>query len=103
MKRQAVLIVVVIAISSLGFFGSRASAGGGGGCSDPVRTKRRTEVHIKWWCFRPAVTIVDKGDEVTWLNRDGEKHNVALVNFRWVSKSVGLKDTVSYRFDRPGV
>jgi plastocyanin len=102
MKRQFALIGLVLAISAVGFFGSRAS-GGGGGCFDAVKTRTGTEVDIKDLCFDATVAIVEPGDTVTWTNRDQEPHNIGIVSTVWVSRTLKFQDAVSYRFEKPGV
>ena len=62
---------------------SVSEAGGGGhyNCSSsaPVSktTGNTTEVSVTDNCFGPVVTRVAPGDEVQWVNRGGQIHNVA--------------------------
>ena len=102
-KRQIALIGLVLALSMVGFFGSRAASGGGGGCFEPVKTQPGTEIGMKDFCFDTTVALVEPGDTVTWTNHDAVSHNVGLVNTTWSSRDLGRNDTVSYRFEKPGV
>jgi plastocyanin len=101
-KRQIALIVLILALVCVGFFGSSAS-GGGGGCFDPVKTKAVSDVSIRDRCFRPTIALVETGTTVTWTNYDSQPHNVGLVNAVWASKTLRRNDSVSYRFEKPGV
>jgi plastocyanin len=101
-KRQIALIGLVVAIACVGFFGSRAT-GGGGGCFSPVKTQSGSEIRMKDFCFDATVALVEPGTTVTWTNEDSEPHNVGLVNAVWASKTLKENDSVSYRFEKPGV
>jgi plastocyanin len=101
-KRQIALVGLVLAIACVGFFGSRAT-GGGGGCFAPVKTQAVSDISIRDLCFRPTIALVETGDTVTWTNNDSQPHNVGLVNTVWASKTLRRNDSVSYRFEKPGV
>ena len=91
----------LVAVAMMFPFGSTANAGGGG-CSEPVASKTTTSPQIHRWCFSPSITRVAPGAEVTWTNRDPDRHNVQGVNFLWISRPLDRGESVTVRFNREG-
>jgi hypothetical protein len=57
------------------------------------------------YCFTPAVLYVDRGTDVTWINRDGAEHNIVGVGGTWGDLGATLLqgDSATYAFDEDGV
>src|SRR3989442_11216355 len=96
-----VLAVMVGALALTG--GTPAEAGGG--CHSTVFTdEAKTTVELSKSCFSPAVVRVQAGDQVTWTNTDPDVHTVTGVANSWGSdEKIGPDQSVSYKFDKPGV
>ncbi|MDQ3985289.1 MAG: cupredoxin domain-containing protein [Actinomycetota bacterium] len=98
---RTIVVGSLVAVLVMFPFGTAADAGGGG-CSDPVASKATTSPQIEGWCFTPAVTRVAPGAEITWTNRDPDRHNVQGANYLWVSKPLDRGESVTVRFNREG-
>jgi plastocyanin len=90
-----------------GFLVVPASSGGAGGfCSDGAFTDARgTTVELSKYCFRPTIIRVDRGDEVTFVNRDPDLHMIGGVNnvFGDLHTELKAKESISYTFADDGV
>ncbi len=51
----------------------------------PVQAPKNHIVEIKDMKFQPEVLTVNKGDIVTWINRDYVPHDVTEINKAWAS------------------
>ena len=93
-------VIVLLLFAQIGF--AAPVNAGGGGCGEPVSSRRTTEVRMKWACFESTIAHVRKGAEVTWVNRDHDRHNVVGANYLWGSPTMRFGDTVTYRFNEKG-
>ena len=92
----------VLVMAAMG--GGSASASGGGGCGRQVTDARTDTVVIRDYCFGPTITRVDRGETVTFINKDSFEHSVLGANGSWGSfRGLRLHGKVQYRFTRPGV
>ena len=76
------------------------------GFAIPSRTDAaETQIKLAPCAFEPTVARVAVGATVTFFNGPEFTHLVTGANAEWGSRDVELKpgDTVSYRFDKPGV
>lgn len=84
--------------------GGTASAGGGCLHGTPPSDGDGAVVEMLDACFTPTVLHVDPGAEVTFVNRDGELHQVSGVGDTWGSfAELDQGDSVSYTFEDDGV
>jgi plastocyanin len=109
--RTSTVVAVVLAVMLLVPAGI-ALAGGGVTCiesggSEPAGADT---VILRDACFTPAILRVEPGTTVTWENEDGFEHVVASEGHSWGDtaelagpKVLQLGDSVSHRFDSPGV
>lgn len=84
------------------------SAAAGGGCHQGYGTEmtseRATLVPIGKCAFRPTVTYIEPGQEVTWVNKDPVPHTVSGANYSWgTERLLDHSDRVSYTFKKEGV
>ena len=86
-----------------GFAAGPAQAGGS--CHLAVATTGAgIRVDIKELCFTPVVLYAQKGETVTWTNRDPVDHTVTGLGFSWGSNGILTQDqSVTYRFTEAGV
>jgi plastocyanin len=76
---------------------------GGGGCGRPVTDARGLRVEIRAFCFTPTVLHVDRGETVTWTNRDPFAHNVMGASAAWGTFDFLKPDrSINYRFVQTG-
>lgn len=101
--RRLVLILGVTLLASV--FATPAGAGGGGHCeSQAVSDQRTTVVDMAKACFMPVITRIDKGDTVTWINRDPYSHTVTGAGYVWGdTKDYVSGGRVSHRFTEEGI
>jgi plastocyanin len=80
------------------------TASAGGSCHEKPTVTRGVAVRIAHVCFGPTVLYVRPGTRVTWTNTDDVLHTVTGLGFSWGSgDSLGMGDTLAYRFTRTGV
>ena len=65
------------------------------------------QINITKEGFVPATLVVAKGQQVTWINQNGESHQLIAWNAntnstQFDSEILGPNDTFSYTFDRGG-
>jgi plastocyanin len=99
--RTALVAGIVAATLPLG-----AGAAAGGGCHGAAPSVGRGDtVEMADLCFSATVSYVERGTEVTWINRDATDHNVVGVGGTWGDLEMTLRpgDRVAYRFDADGV
>ncbi len=99
---RRVVVGSVVTISLLVPLFAAPARAGGGGCGAPVTDAKRTQVRMKGWCFGPTIVHIRKGAEVTWVNRDRDRHNVAGANYLWGSRTLRYGDEVTYKFKQTG-
>lgn len=97
MLRRVLLLVFLAQIA----FAAPAHSGGGG-CGEPLTHGDTTLVRMKAWCFGPTVAHVREGAEVTWVNRDHDRHNVVGASYLWGSRTMRFGDAAIYRFEEKG-
>jgi plastocyanin len=103
MHRIAAMILAV-AVSVLALAGGAPVEAGGGCHSNVFSDEAKTTVELSKSCFSPAVVRVQAGDQVTWTNTDPDVHTVTGVANSWgTDEKIGPDQSVSYKFDKPGV
>ena len=94
--------LVIVIVLELGVWAPSAHAGGGG-CYAPLTNRpANTIVMKKFSCFIPTVAGIDVGEEVTWVNRSREEHNVASANGLWGSGVLHRGGSTTYQFMEEG-
>jgi plastocyanin len=95
--------VLAISLISLGWILLTFPADAGGGChATQAVDAKSTTVEMKDRCFTPAVARINPGDTVTWINQDSITHVVSGTGWG-ESKDLAGGETMSYRFDTPGI
>jgi plastocyanin len=107
MRSHAIRMGIVAAVASAALWATTGMASAGGGCmhSTGPTTGRGDTVELVDMCFSSTVLYVQRGTDVTWINRDPMGHNVVGVGGTWGDLDLTLDqgDIVSYRFDEDGV
>lgn len=52
--------------------------------------------------FKPATITVDKGQQITFVNRDDDPHTVTAIDGSFDSKGLAGGDSFSYKFTKSG-
>jgi plastocyanin len=104
--RRRVGAVLMLALAGSGVWLLAGTARGGGTCHAAPRRfdAATTRVELEGLCYVPTVVRVQRGAEVTFLNRDSEPHTVTGVAGTWGDDtSLYRNDEVAYRFREEGV
>jgi len=97
-------MILAVAVSVLALAGGAPVEAGGGCHSNVFSDEAKTTVELSKSCFSPAVVRVQAGDQVTWTNTDPDVHTVTGVANSWgTDEKIGPDQSVSYKFDKPGV
>lgn len=106
MSRRVRTIALMVALGGVAAVvsvaGIPAARAGGGGCHGAGVEARGTSVELKEACFTPAYLHTQPGDSVTWTNRDDFAHVVAGTDWGHLDE-MSQGESVTFRFDRPGV
>lgn len=102
MSRRALAVFLTTAAFFALLVFAAPARGGGGGCSAPVTDEATTTVRMRGLCFTPTIVHVRKGGEITWVNRDRDRHNLAGANYQWGSRTLRFKDSITFRFTEKG-
>jgi plastocyanin len=106
MRARAIRVAVVVGVAMVTLpLGGTADAGGGCFHGTQASVARGDTVEIKDICFTQSVLYVDRGGDVTWINRDATEHNIVGVGGTWGDLETNLQpgDSVTYGFDQDGV
>ncbi len=68
----------------------------------PALHASKVEITIDNFAFTNGEVTVDRGTEVTWLNRDDMPHTVVSTDKSFHSPALDTGDRYSHRFDQPG-
>jgi plastocyanin len=104
MRIRSAIVATSAAVAAVLSWSGAAFAGGGCLHGTAPSEGTGTTVEIVDMCFTPTVLHVDPGTTVTFVNRDGENHQVDGVGDTWGSLTELLQgDRVSYTFENHGV
>jgi len=97
-------MALALGVSALTLAGGTPAQAGGGCHSNVFSDEAKTTVELSKSCFSPTVVRVQAGDQVTWTNSDPTAHTVTGVANSWgTDEQVAEGQSVSYKFDKPGV
>ena len=103
-RRASLLLVLALA----GFVLVLPGAAAGGGCHAPLdlemSSSTNSRVGIGQCAFVDTVTYIDRGDSVTWFNKDPVPHTVSGAANSWGNENLlSQGDRVTYAFEKEGV
>ena len=102
--RRIGAMILALAVSILALAGGARVEAGGGCHSNVFSDEAKTTVELSKSCFSPTVVRVQAGDQVTWKNTDPDVHTVTGVANSWgTDEKIAPEQSVSYKFDKPGV
>jgi plastocyanin len=59
-------------------------------------------IQVKDFMFTPTTLTVNAGEQVTWVNKDGEPHTVVSDSGLFRSGAMDTDESFSFKFDKPG-
>jgi plastocyanin len=105
MRKGHLRLLLAMSVGLLFVLVPAVPARAGGGChGGPIKDVRGTTVDLEDMCFVQTILRVRPGQSVTWKNGDSMDHLVTGAAGSWGSlEDLRPGQTVTYRFDRPGV